>query len=152
MHQRNVLRILYCFQVCHPFRALHQSPGRMKLGVTVITAGSVLYNIIRFWEYEGIGGWRIGYLLRTNESYYIVYYAALFLVTHFAIPFTLLLVLNTLVMRTIINARRDREKLTRHQKGPVCHSFIMLIKHGCFVPGHLTRPSPYFQASTHALS
>lgn len=120
--------------VCHPFRALHQvcvpcmgpacgmlvqTTERMRKVVVCVLSVSFAYNIIRFWEFTAhpVDELQTQINIRDNRSYYIIYYTSMFMLTHFAVPFTIFIVLNTMVARTLLRAKRDRKRLTRQEQG-----------------------------------
>jgi len=80
---------------------------------------AIVYNSVRFWEFRLADEHEIGAqaLLRNQPIYYIGYYTSAYLVTHFLLPFSVLLILNSLVAVEIIRARNRREQLTQQQRG-----------------------------------
>lgn len=81
---------------------------------------AVAYNFVRFWEFklgEPGSGQDVKMQLRSNHVYYLWYYTTLYLFTHFVVPFSLLIALNSLVAREIYLARKARQRLTRKQRG-----------------------------------
>jgi hypothetical protein len=126
--------------VCHPFRALHQvcapcmarrvacrvqTTQRMRRVVVCVLFVSFAYNIIRFWEFttHPTDDLSTQFYIRSDLSYYIIYYTSMFMLTHFAIPFTIFIVLNTMVARTLIRAKRDRKRLTRQEQGMCARTY-----------------------------
>lgn len=96
--------------------------GRTKLTQFVVIILSVLYNLIRFWEYrfkyeqvEEVDGELYETLLRLNSHYFAIYYTALYLLTHFLLPFLIILILNVYVVGAIKHASEERRRLSSAQ-------------------------------------
>lgn len=102
--------------VCRPFHAHNfATVGRTKRALLIVIILAVLYNLVRFWEYR----WKYVFtedllyepLLRTNSKYLTYYYTICYLLTHFLIPFFIILILNIYIFRAIKTSQSERNKL-----------------------------------------
>uniref|UniRef100_A0A914V7G5 G-protein coupled receptors family 1 profile domain-containing protein n=1 Tax=Plectus sambesii TaxID=2011161 RepID=A0A914V7G5_9BILA len=117
--------------ICYPLRSLQWNTSyRMMVALIGVCFFAVAYNFVRFWEFKlGEPGSMqdVKMQLRSNPVYYLWYYTTLYLFTHFVVPFSLLIALNSLVAREIYLARKARQRLTRKQRGEHSQSVMMIV-------------------------
>uniref|UniRef100_A0AC35F774 G-protein coupled receptors family 1 profile domain-containing protein n=1 Tax=Panagrolaimus sp. PS1159 TaxID=55785 RepID=A0AC35F774_9BILA len=120
--------------VCRPLQVrIWCTPRTSRYGLGVIVLFAVSYNLVRFWEYSmqhSVTGYVYQRHLRDFEThpYYMVgYYTGLYLLTHFLIPFGVIIVMNGHVCNSIIKLRRAREMLTRQQQREQSTTMMLLI-------------------------
>lgn len=112
---------------------------RSYKALIAVSVASVCYNIVRFFE------WRLVYeldpenpgplprvekLLKNDTVYPAfmpVYYVTMYLITHFIVPFTILICVNMLMILSIIKARRQRLMLGRRQKSEHKTTIMMVV-------------------------
>lgn len=97
--------------VCRPFTAnKFVTVGRAKFAQICVVVTALLYNLIRFWEYtlkmdgspvEDDDQEFYAPLLRTNRIYFSVYYSTMYLVTNLLFPLSIIVILNTFIVRTL---------------------------------------------------
>lgn len=114
--------------MCFPFLFFQRALctyGRSKFYVIFCTIIAILYNLIRFEEIESCGDKHPDYgqiycprmtQLRNSEAYikYYIHWSAL--VVNHIIPFTGLLVFNTMIYRQVRKANRERQMWSRTEK------------------------------------
>uniref|UniRef100_A0A8R1I4R7 G_PROTEIN_RECEP_F1_2 domain-containing protein n=1 Tax=Caenorhabditis japonica TaxID=281687 RepID=A0A8R1I4R7_CAEJA len=110
--------------VCHPFMVnTYCSRNRALLTVGVVVSFSIVYNVVRFWEY------RIDFnadprdlttmvqpVLRGNPHFMLWYQNVATMSSQFVLPLVVLCVLNLQVARTIIRASEQRRELVASVK------------------------------------
>lgn len=103
--------------VCYPLNVNKlMTASRAKWSQLLIVISSVVYNIIRFWEYQPSPKepFYESYL-RNNHEYFLIYSTILYLASHFVLPFTVILLLNIKMVKAINEAHRERRRLNPHQ-------------------------------------
>ncbi len=106
---------------------------KVSRSVLITVIGTAIgYNLIRFWEFDIDPSSPSGYspnLKNTTAypAYSTVYCVFLYLMTHFLIPFLLLLSLNCHVVWTILQAHRKRADISRAEKGEHRTSIMMIV-------------------------
>ncbi len=120
--------------VCKPFQKYHAvTSKKAQKCLLIVVVASFLYNFVRFWEYASNANFdkqgdapltysdlfplpkpRLLEFLRKDRFYMRFYYTGLFLVTHFLVPFSCLIVLNGAILKTL--------KQSQQTTGTVCSS------------------------------
>uniref|UniRef100_A0A914WQR1 G-protein coupled receptors family 1 profile domain-containing protein n=1 Tax=Plectus sambesii TaxID=2011161 RepID=A0A914WQR1_9BILA len=120
--------------VCHPLKVrVWCTVGKSRAALLIILLLAIAYNVIRFWEYSIVyANGTIGYErnLRNfdaHPAYMRGYFTASYLITHFLVPFGLLLGLNSHVSMTIIRMKRARRQLTRQERGEQRTTMMLMI-------------------------
>lgn len=77
-----------------------------KCAQVILLITALCYNVIRFWEYERTEYDHAGFapiqpLLRFQKWYFLFYYVILYILTHFLVPFGVILVLNAYIVRAL---------------------------------------------------
>uniref|UniRef100_A0A914HYU3 G-protein coupled receptors family 1 profile domain-containing protein n=1 Tax=Globodera rostochiensis TaxID=31243 RepID=A0A914HYU3_GLORO len=122
--------------ICRPLHVRSLCTSRTAKWSLLFTAiFSVLYNIVRFWEYslswtpDGSLFFERNLRDPTEHPFYVLwYYSMLFLVTHFLLPFGTIFTLNAVVCHRILRLRSVREQLTMKQRRE--HSTTTMYKNG----------------------
>lgn len=126
--------------MCFPFKARWCTIGRSLRALAMVGILSLLYNLPRFFEFD-IVLWTIPgnpekvYVaadprLRNStnhRTYMTVYYCACYLLTHFAIPFSILVVVNTFMILAVYKAHRQRRLLSNQEKREHKTAFMMIL-------------------------
>uniref|UniRef100_A0A915HPV5 G-protein coupled receptors family 1 profile domain-containing protein n=1 Tax=Romanomermis culicivorax TaxID=13658 RepID=A0A915HPV5_ROMCU len=100
--------------VCRPFMvAKWFTVEKTRVILLALILGSVVYNLIRFFEFGIDENHLVKDVLRTNIFYYHIYYTSLYLVTHFLTPFLIVITLNIFVLREISRAKKVRQIMTK---------------------------------------
>lgn len=101
----------------HPFKVQRcLTIKRARIAQLSVAGASIIYNLIRFWEYELTGpNGEFQRRLRGSQLYFTVYYTTLYLLSHFLGPFLLIAVLNIFILLAIRRAQDQRTKLTYRQ-------------------------------------
>lgn len=89
-----------------------------KAAQITVVVSAVLYNVVRFWEYElREKDERVlsEQLVRNDTVYFYLYYTALYQVTHFAVPFFIILLLNLFIVRSLSRAPVNLRRFSRSQ-------------------------------------
>ncbi|XP_031636401.1 FMRFamide receptor [Contarinia nasturtii] len=122
--------------VCHPLRARALCTyGRSKFYVIFCTVVAVLYNLIRFEEIESCGDQHPDYgqiyctrmtPLRTSTAYikYYIHWSAL--VVNHIIPFSGLLIFNTMIYAQVRKANRERQMWSRTERREIGLATMLL--------------------------
>uniref|UniRef100_A0A914C4L7 G-protein coupled receptors family 1 profile domain-containing protein n=1 Tax=Acrobeloides nanus TaxID=290746 RepID=A0A914C4L7_9BILA len=120
--------------VCRPLQVRIWCTARAtRIALLFIAIFAIAYNMIRFWEYsitETPTGKAYVRELRDIEkhpNYMIGYYTGLYLLTHFLIPFGIIIVMNGHVCKSIIMLRRARQMLTRQQQREQSTTYMLLL-------------------------
>ncbi|CAI4223059.1 unnamed protein product [Auanema sp. JU1783] len=123
--------------VCRPLLVrVWFSPKKSRVAIVAIFLYASAYNFIRFFEYRLLsdpddnGAAYYEKWLRDPDKhkwYYVGYYTILYILTHFALPFTILAVLNGHVIVTMWKGRRTRMMLTRQQQREQSTTLMLLI-------------------------
>lgn len=122
--------------VCHPLRARALCTyGRSRYYVTFCVLFALLYNVIKLWESQirNFDSPHLGLIyciqpspMRTNATYITVYIHWCYLVVNYFIPFTGLVVFNTLIFRQVRRANRERQRLSRSEKREIGLATMLL--------------------------
>ncbi|MFH4980728.1 hypothetical protein AB6A40_007437 [Gnathostoma spinigerum] len=107
--------------VCRPLQVRAWcTPTKSRLALLVVLFSAIAYNFVRFFEYSIIrtpeGDIIFERNLRDTElypNYMIGYFTASYLITHFLIPFSIMMIMNGHVCWTIVILRRARLALTQ---------------------------------------
>ncbi|KAH7715752.1 Protein FRPR-18 b [Aphelenchoides avenae] len=110
------------------------TPRTSRFALLAVLCFAIAYNIIRFWEYSIVdlpdGSVAYERNLRDIEkhpNYVVGYYTVLYLLTHFLLPFGLIIVMNGHVCKSIIQLRRARLMLTRQQQREHNTTMMLLV-------------------------
>jgi hypothetical protein len=127
-----VITIERWFVVNHPLKVSIWCTARTsRRAICCIFLFSTLYNVPRFFEYSMIyskdGVVEYQRNLRDNSTYMIWYFTASYLLTHFVVPFGLILVLNCHVISAIVKMRKQRQSLTRQQIREQSTTVMLLV-------------------------
>ncbi|KAI6213283.1 FMRFamide receptor [Aphelenchoides besseyi] len=109
--------------VCRPLQVRIWCTARSsRLALLVVVFWAIIYNCPRFFEYS-IMETPTGMIYERNlrdinrhPFYVIFYYTVLYLISHFLLPFGLILFANLHVIKSIIAIKRARRALTRQQQ------------------------------------
>lgn len=116
------------YAVCYPFDSKYRLTAvRAKMWQLVVVVSSVLYNLVRFWEYElnntlppkALENSTYSYsiidkvnpLLKDNYFYFLGYYLIGHVLTHFVLPFSIILILNVCIVVSMRRARHLQQIL-----------------------------------------
>uniref|UniRef100_A0A1I7XM48 G_PROTEIN_RECEP_F1_2 domain-containing protein n=1 Tax=Heterorhabditis bacteriophora TaxID=37862 RepID=A0A1I7XM48_HETBA len=109
--------------VCHPFVVRsYCTRVRAIITVVIIVIFSVVYNIVRFWEFQIIESNTedvekiVQPLLRANREFMLWYQNIATLLSQFVLPLLVLCVLNLQVARTILRATEQRRELVASER------------------------------------
>ncbi|TKR87097.1 hypothetical protein L596_011559 [Steinernema carpocapsae] len=110
--------------VCRPLQVrIWCTPRKSKTALMFIVLIAVLYNLIRFNEYDIATSDKGEVYYQRNlrdigqHPYYMIgYFTISYLLTHFLIPFGAIIVLNGHVCLSIFHFRRERQAMTRQQQ------------------------------------
>ncbi|KAK0411753.1 hypothetical protein QR680_005823 [Steinernema hermaphroditum] len=110
--------------VCRPLQVrIWCTPRKSKTALLLIGFFAVLYNLIRFNEYDITTTEKGEVYYQRNlrdiaqHPYYMIgYFTISYLLTHFLIPFGAIIVLNGHVCLSIFHFRRERQAMTRQQQ------------------------------------
>uniref|UniRef100_A0A915IPG5 G-protein coupled receptors family 1 profile domain-containing protein n=1 Tax=Romanomermis culicivorax TaxID=13658 RepID=A0A915IPG5_ROMCU len=121
--------------VCRPLDVMKfMTVSRVKISQTCIVLAAVVYNAVRFWEYErnpvpGAKGMdqALAYL-RGDDTYFLYYFSILYQLTHFLIPFAVISSLNAFILRTIGKAFETRQRMSGTQQNQyrTCRMIIVV--------------------------
>lgn len=140
--------------VCHPLKAMSLFYSNQQAFVTllVVVTLSLVYNLVRFWEFVLIitdnGQVELKMLLRANILYYRFYYTGVYLITHFLVPFVILTILNCLIAGEINSAKSRRKSLSRQEMREYKTAHMMIVIIAIFL---LTNTIPYVMNIIEAL-
>ena len=109
--------------VCRPLHAANTcTMARTKRVILIIFISSITYNIPRFFEYQTTQVWSEHYNrtiatidfteIGKNKVFQEVYFIYTYLVVMFLLPFSLLTVLNILLIRAVNRAKAKRHSIT----------------------------------------
>ena len=109
--------------VCRPLHAANTcTMARTKRVILIIFVSSITYNIPRFFEYQTTQVWSEDYNrtiatiefteIGRNKVFQEVYFIYTYLVVMFLLPFSLLTVLNILLIRAVNRAKATRHSIT----------------------------------------
>lgn len=98
--------------VCHPLKVkLILTVTRARYAQVAVVFAAVLYNCIRFFEFEADpAGEGVRKLLLQSRTYFVSYYVCLYLLTHCFGPFVIIFVLNVLILRAIRRSGSTKRK------------------------------------------
>ncbi|CAD5223719.1 unnamed protein product [Bursaphelenchus okinawaensis] len=120
--------------VCKPLQVRIWCTARTsRWALLCILIFAISYNLIRFWEYtiietpEGLDYQRNLRDIHEHPYYVIFYYTGLYLLTHFLIPFSVIIIMNGHVCKQIIQLRRARLMLTRQQQREQSTTLMLLV-------------------------
>ncbi|XP_073946802.1 FMRFamide receptor-like [Choristoneura fumiferana] len=121
--------------VCRPLRARALcTPRRARAAVAAVAAFSLAYNAPKFLEVKvtryAVDGDEI-YCVEASpfrtELYVVVYVHWLYLLVMYAVPFTLLAVLNAAIVRQVRRAQAERARLSRSQRRELSLATMLLV-------------------------
>lgn len=122
--------------VCHPLRARALCTyGRSRYYVAFCVCVAVLYNVCKLWEAQMIAfdSPTLGRIycisstpMRRNPLYITLYIHWCYLIVNYFIPFTGLVVFNTLIFRQVRRANRERQRLSRSEKREIGLATMLL--------------------------
>lgn len=116
--------------VCRPLKAISICTiGNAKKALIIIYISAIVYNLVRFGEYKletfslepRSSNVSVHYVvdsspgLRANWYYNWIYFISLYLITHFVVPFSILLIFNFLMIFAILKAKAKRKHLSRKE-------------------------------------
>ncbi|CAD6197324.1 unnamed protein product [Caenorhabditis auriculariae] len=127
--------------VCRPLQVKSWCrPGRSARMCATIVIVSILYNAIRYFEFQLV--WANGSvvsfqkLLRDPEKsrwYYVGYYTILYNVTHFIFPFTVMTIANYQIVTTLVRRKKSCPLLTTQQLKEQKTTVMLLMVTTAFV-------------------
>lgn len=122
--------------VCHPLRARALCTyGRSRYYVAFCAIFAVLYNVCKLWEAQVIAfdSPKLGRIycvsstpMRRDPLYITLYIHWCYLIVNYFIPFTGLVVFNTLIFRQVRRANRERQRLSRSEKREIGLATMLL--------------------------
>uniref|UniRef100_A0A915C2H8 G-protein coupled receptors family 1 profile domain-containing protein n=1 Tax=Parascaris univalens TaxID=6257 RepID=A0A915C2H8_PARUN len=121
--------------VCRPLQVrVWCSVRKSRIALLVVLICAILYNFVRFFEYTievtPEGDTVYARNLRDPDLYpfYMIgYFTASYLITHFLIPFGIIIVMNGHVCCSMITLRRARLALTRQQQREHSTTFMLMM-------------------------
>lgn len=113
--------------ICYPLSASHLCTiARVRLAIAIITITSVLFNLVKFFEFKPLADFDPAlnvtrYVLsptdlRQDPVYRYLYNMAMYCLVIYALPLSILTVLNFMLVQKIKQAHRDWQLLNRSQK------------------------------------
>lgn len=99
--------------VCYPLSVdKFATPTKTKLALASVIILSIIYNLIRFWEFIPMESDPfVKPFLRNNFYYFTIYGTASYLAVHFLLPFGLISVLNIYIARGVKISRAERLRM-----------------------------------------
>lgn len=120
--------------VCRPLQVrIWCTPKTSLRALCGIVVFAICYNSVRFLEYSVVYSGNDTYYeknlrsLELHPNYMIYYNTGLYLLTHFLIPFGVIIIMNGHVCKSIIALRRARLMLTRQQQREQSTTMMLLV-------------------------
>lgn len=126
------------FAICRPFNhKILGTPSQVRKAVLLLLAAAILYNLPRFFEYgpEYLPSFctqTMRYVarptpMRSSRLYYIVYKTCCYLIFRILIPFSILIVLNTSLIRSLHTIYKEHATLTNNHGGRRNDHYTLLL-------------------------